>query len=100
MAVEGTRVESQGDGAPPRLLEDGWLPRAEPVASSLGAPVAAEPRRGLNPEHLGTCIPQVFTEASVHHAQPWVLEATVQGPQELSVECGETASKCFLLWCP
>ena len=51
-------------------------------------------------EDLGACVPQVFTKASVHHAQPWVLGATLQDPQELSVECGETASKCFLLWCP
>lgn len=87
-------------GHPLRLPEDGWLLRAEPMASSLGAPVAEEPRRGLNPEDLGACVPQVFTKASVHHAQPWVLGATLQDPQELSVECGETASKCFLLWCP
>lgn len=86
-------------GHPLRLLEDGRLLKAEPVASALGTPVAADPGRGLNLKHLGACIPQMFTEASVYQARPWVLGATLQGPQELSVEYGETASKCFLLWC-
>ena len=92
-AVEGTRVERGGDGVPPRPPEDGHLPKAEPVASSPGAPVAAEPEERSEPETPGHVHPKTFAQAAVHQAQPWVLGGTLPGPQELTVGCGERDSK-------
>lgn len=92
-AVEGTRVECGGDGVPPRPPEDGHLPKAEPVVSSPGAPVAAEPKERSEPETPGRVHPKMFARAAVHQAPPWVLGETLPGPQELTVECGETDSK-------
>lgn len=92
-AVEGTRVEHEGDGVPPRPAEDGHLPKAEPMTSSLGAPVAAEPKERSEPETPGRMHPKMFAQAAVHQTQPWVLGETLPGPQELTVGCGETDSK-------